>query len=565
MKKCISMVCAFILAVLAIMVVIAPSEKGAAVSGRVTRVGLYYGSNALPSANLANEAGRGYSFGYFDSQDTFIKVGETELEKITIIKDKLMYYGGGVFSEYSSSEQNVGIGAYHIQLPDVYYSFSEAAAAAAYYADGSAFEYAFPVYSQGNYYVRLDHFSSRENASSMLGSAPAGAYVTGGSDTCYTVVSTFSGKIIFEFDSGKGAYLALRPTPYNTERCTTWFKNRLYHGDFEYKRMAGNDLTVINVADVDDYVAGVIPYEMSASWPVEALKAQAVCARTYAVCNKDKHKILGFDICSGTDCQVYRGIYTGDYSSSVRQACLETSGQCVYYGSEPAVTYYFSSDGGSTESAANVWGTEVPYLQAVADPFEELSVGNNGIWSATFTRDELTAMVRDWGYSCSEITDVFVKERTAADNVHVVVFRDEDGKEYSFTGDEARTVFTLSGSSRGANSIRYTISGGSGGYSDVFIKSSGSVTGAGGKISVISADGSVRQADISGSSVMTGSGMATLSGTVTSSGSSDSFTLNGTGWGHNVGMSQYGAKGMAEQGYKYDEIIKYYYTGVTVR
>lgn len=90
------------------------------------------------------------------------------------------------------------------------------------------------------------------------------------------------------------------------KRRVTWFRGYRYYGGFEYQRVSGGNINVINVVDLEDYVKCVIPWEMSKDWPVEALKAQAVCARTYAVC-QTKHRAQGFDICATTHCQVYQG------------------------------------------------------------------------------------------------------------------------------------------------------------------------------------------------------------------------------------------------------------------
>ena len=89
------------------------------------------------------------------------------------------------------------------------------------------------------------------------------------------------------------------------EETATWFKGYRYYGGFQYRR-SGGDLTVINIVDVEDYVKGVLPYEMNNAWPLEALKAQAVCARTYAAAISSSHASAGFDVCNNTHCQMYQ-------------------------------------------------------------------------------------------------------------------------------------------------------------------------------------------------------------------------------------------------------------------
>jgi len=524
----------------------------------------------LPTANLANEKGSGFSYGFFDSADNFIEVGNTWREKITIAKDKTLFLADGVYCDTKPSTYQSQIGAYHIQLPNRYSSFSEALSVASSYDESGGVPFAFPAYVNGSYCVRLDHFSSAQNASAALSSYPVGSSVVGESTSCYSVIATGSGKIVFEFDAGQSTFLAVKPITMPGEKASTWFKGYQYPGAFEYKRLYGNDITVINAVYADDYVAGVVPYEMSASWPIEALKAQAICARTYAISNLRKHSASGFDICNSTDCQVYYGVYTGEYASRVEEACSATAGLCVYYNGEIASTFYCSSDGGSTESAKNVWGKEVPYLQAVPDPYEELTYANKGIWSVTYTCSELTWLLQNKGYTCSDIVDCYVKTRTPAGNVYEVVMVDKNGREFSFTGEKARSIFYSATLGKSANSIRYEITSDGAGArtTEIYIQDSAGSQKGESKFYVIGSGGAVSAYEGGSVNVITSSGTHSITGAGGSSSGTGTkatyFTLNGTGWGHNVGMSQRGAKGMAERGFSYSEIIGYYFTGVYI-
>jgi len=127
--------------------------------------------------------------------------------------------------------------------------------------------------------------------------------------------------------------------------------------------------------DLEDYIWGVVLAEMPASYEVEALKAQAVAARTYALRTK-RHE--NANICTDYGCcQAYvrPENYTGGakFSEKVRQAVLSTAGQVVTYAGELIEATYFSCSGGRTEDAAAVWGADVPYLQSVPSPGEENS------------------------------------------------------------------------------------------------------------------------------------------------------------------------------------------------
>ena len=101
-----------------------------------------------------------------------------------------------------------------------------------------------------------------------------------------------------------------------------------------------------------------------------------------------------------TDCQVYYGVSTA--TSATDRAVEETAGECLYYDGELAEAYYHSSDGGATEDAENVWGTDMPYLQGKEDPYEaQISIPNYS-WTVTYTWDELTWVLQNSGYSIGD-------------------------------------------------------------------------------------------------------------------------------------------------------------------
>jgi stage II sporulation protein D len=144
----------------------------------------------------------------------------------------------------------------------------------------------------------------------------------------------------------------------------------LYRGAIEL-RTEGAGLTAINELDLDNYVRGVVAGEMPSSWPLEALKAQAVTARTYALATR---KTTGlFDQYPDTRSQVYRGV-TGE---SVRSdaAVAQTAGRILTYAGLPAVTYYFSTSGGHTENVeySFVGSLAKPWLVGVPDPYDGAS------------------------------------------------------------------------------------------------------------------------------------------------------------------------------------------------
>ena len=212
--------------------------SASAVTNDTVKVGLRYGSSVMSSANLENDEGSGYEFGYFEDDRTFVSLGETDETAITM--------------------------------------------------------------------------------------EPAGR-------DGIQVTITGTDRVLYE---SREDALAVMPQGRDP---VTWFRGNRYRGGFEYT-VSGGGLQVVNVVDLEDYVKGVLPSEMPGNWELEALKAQAVCARTFA-CLTTKHlSAYGFDVCSSTDCQAYSGI--GEATSATDRAVEETEGECLYYDGELAQAYY---------------------------------------------------------------------------------------------------------------------------------------------------------------------------------------------------------------------------------
>jgi stage II sporulation protein D len=144
-----------------------------------------------------------------------------------------------------------------------------------------------------------------------------------------------------------------------------------YRGNLEFRPDLFAGINAINAVSLDDYVAGVVPRESPSSWPADALKAQAVAARTYAVTTSKAG--AGFDQYADTRSQVYGGVAAE--TEPTNAAVAATSGQVVTYDGQPVVTYYFSTSGGRTENVENTnLGTEPkPWLKSVKDPYDGVS------------------------------------------------------------------------------------------------------------------------------------------------------------------------------------------------
>ncbi len=523
------------------------------------RVGLYYGSNTLTTANLANEVGSGYRFGTYDASGVFTAVGETDIEKITICRDSNLYVSGGTYYETPTVSDYTLLGAYHLQMPESYNSFAAAAAAAEKYP------YGFPAYINGSYVVRFEYYSTSANAAADAQSY--GATVVGGSSSGYTIVKTGTNTILFEYDCGSGQYLGVQPRGTDTQ---TWFKGYQYKGGFQYCRRSGGDMTIINFVGLDDYTAGVLPYEMSASWPLETLKAGALAARTYGLYTS-KHGTLGFDVCTSTDCQVYRGVYTGTGAENVWKAVRETAGECIYYDGKLIEAVYHSADGGATESSLNTWGTANGYLVGKLDPYEVQVTHPSTSWSYTITGEQMASMLRGMGYSCQTIVKVEILEYTATGNVNRILLTDAAGETFTFTKDNVRVFQNIPSVTYFSRHFTVTAPGqttqtpdaaATGGY---YVYENGSAVQKD-EIYAITSDG-VAKVSAGNTSYLTQNGIVSStkpSGEITTS-STSGWTFTGSGYGHNVGMSQYWAYAMGKLGYSYDEILKFYYTGITIR
>jgi SpoIID/LytB domain protein len=161
--------------------------------------------------------------------------------------------------------------------------------------------------------------------------------------------------------AAKGAFLA--------------YRGKGFRGDLRVAAV-GDRLQLVNVVGLEAYLLGVVPGEMPKDWPLDALKAQAVAARTYAVGNVVDGK--PFDLYSDSRSQVYYGV--GSEAPAPSQAVRETRGEILTYDGSPAQTFYFSSSGGRTISALDAFGSDLPYLVSVDDPWDTASP--NHAWPA---------------------------------------------------------------------------------------------------------------------------------------------------------------------------------------
>ncbi len=252
---------------------------------------------------------------------------------------------------------------------------------------------------------------------------------------------------------------------------------------------------------MDEYLTGVVAAEMPAAFEEEALKAQAVAARTYTM-YKSASNDHEADVCTDfTHCQAYlsgeemHANWGNDYDfylSKIKNAVYSTSGEFLTYNDEPIMAVFHSMGGGQTQNSGDVWGSQLPYLTSVPSPGEEAAANYTTTLTLTFDQFRQTVADKYPGAKIESYLDVSQPTLTESGHVKSILIG-----TVSIPGSTLRSMFNL-------RSTKFTI---------------------------------------------------TFSG--------ENVTFNVTGYGHGVGMSQYGANAMAKEGKTYREILSHYYRGVT--
>ncbi|ADK15607.1 MULTISPECIES: SpoIID/LytB domain-containing protein [Clostridium] len=292
-------------------------------------------------------------------------------------------------------------------------------------------------------------------------------------------------------------------TPNNSSNLVTLTSGSVsnkYLGSFSIKFYNGKVLP-INMIDIESYLKGVVGYELDNSCPIEALKAQAVAARNYAISRIGYAAANGYDFDDTPAYQTYKG-YDANLTNVI-SAVDQTKGQVLLYNDKLVETLYSAWHGGVSEDSENVWGNYVPYLRSVQDPFEKLPWPNGNI---VLTNSQIQAILVNRKYIAS--TDTFVSLDLSS-----------------------ITKFT-SGRVSNINII----------YKD--------------------AAGSVQTKSVTNDCTRTFLGLPSNLYTVTYDAVSGAYTFSGMGNGHGLGMSQIGAKNRASAGQTYDQILKFYYQNV---
>lgn len=302
-------------------------------------------------------------------------------------------------------------------------------------------------------------------------------------------------RVMFRVDAkAKQGQLSLNGTP--------------YRGMFIIGVVKGKTgLTAINRVALEEYLYGVVPNEMSPSWATEALKAQAVAARTFALHDMKKHAEDGYDVCAATHCQVYRG--SKSEHKQTTDAVDRTAGEYLAYKGKIIISLFHASGGGYTENSENVWGKHEPYLRGVADydhsaPHYRWEVKLSVVQFVSVLGDRARKLGKIRSIKLSKLgqAPMYTNDRGISGRVRSIVLEGDKGS-ITLSGTEARALWGL-------------------------------------KSTLFDID------------------KRTFSGKA-----DDTLTISGRGFGHGLGLSQWGAKTMAEKGGNknglYKSILSHYY------
>ena len=402
--------------------------------------------------------------------------------------------------------------------------------------------------------VRLD--SDKRTAATMLnvmlGESLASAVVSAEGD--YQILDGNAGKSLLKMSEGSDAKLTISGNALHINgqkvgsSIITLKPNsssaRVLYNDVAYRGTLriiydGSSIKVINNVSLEDYTKGVLPSEMSPSWNKEALKAQAVAARTFALYSKSRQHSAssGYELCGSSHCQVYSG--SGGETDATNQAVDATYGQVMYYNNQIIYAAFHASSGGATENSENVWGSYMPYLRSVTDDDSRSPYHN---WTARFTVAQVEKKLASSGKGVGTLQSLAMVPVSSGDSV---TGRSSSGRAYgikftgssgniTLTGEQARSTF-------GLKSAMFNI------RTERTAASTAAASKSTSKSKVVDA-----APDAMSNTTMKLQGV-------------DSIVFEGHGFGHGLGLAQYGANAMAAAGSTYDQILHHYYTDVVIQ
>lgn len=362
----------------------------------------------------------------------------------------------------------------------------------------------------------------------------------------YTVKAENNAIALYENGLLKSTSMKLSTVPklYGTNNYII-INNRPYLGSMNFVIENNTYVRPINTLPLEDYLKGVVPFEMMASWNKEALKAQAVAARTYAV---------RYQSSTNMDDTVNYQAYGGySWYSNSTAAVEETNSQYLTYGGKAIDAFYSASNGGITESNANVWGgTPLPMFPIKQDPYD-----TKVPWGFTFKKTQIDttsldlANPQNWWNS--------VKENDSSLMINFKNWMVQNGYSNKDIKIISIPAFSFSTNKTSGNRVKYA------NISIQFFlkdKTTGQFVIENDQIKV----NTLSYVNTSASKIRAMVGINNMKSYLVSNFSSNntSYTVNGLGNGHGVGMSQWGAKVMADQGRSYKDILTFYYPGTSL-
>lgn len=474
----------------------------------ILRIGLFYGKNAVNEFNIGDSC----NIGVLSNGEFALALN---IQNVIVSKSK----------------------GFHIQIGESFDNVSSANSKMEELRD----ERFYIAYITDKWYIMYGDYNDKDSAQKEMSLVSTSENVKiFDSSNLPQIKVVQNGSIKFVFYSSKDIF-QIRP---NDKLIS--IKENKYRGYLEVNRNLDSDMIVINVINIEDYLGGVVPAEIGSNVSIEAQKAQAVAARTYALTSIERHKSNNFHLCNSEHCQVYKG-YNIE-KELTNKAISETKGKRVLYNGKLAATFYFACSGGMTEDVENVWGTAYPYLKSVEDKYDNL-YSKNYMWDKVMTIDDLTNVMNNYNYNIGKVISVDITKRSASKRVIEVLVKGENGSQI-LKLEKCRNVF-------GLKSQMYDLIGN--GQSDKVAVGNGIMfkfMDLKGK-KVVTQDG-IKELTKDNIKVVSADGIKELSKNVTE------YKFSGIGSGHGVGMSQVGAIGMAEAGFKFDEILKHYFTNVSV-
>ncbi len=328
-----------------------------------------------------------------------------------------------------------------------------------------------------------------------------------------------------------GGTVTILDVPGHWDKRTT----RAYRGMIEIRTDRSGGLTVVNIVDIETYLRGVVPSEMPANYPLEALKAQAVAARGQALIKAGRHRRQGFDLCATQHCQVYGGATSEDPRTD--RAVAETRGEVLTYHGRLADTLYSSTCGGHTANNEDYWPDQrpVPYLRGVPDFEPEDGVD----LSFPLAGDQLKRYLK-----YAPRVNCYQSRYAASDKIR--------WWETVKRAEMKRRLAEALGDFGDLLDLRVA------GRADCGMVEKLAVIGS---RKLVTVEGGRRIRSLLGLQSAT---FAIESYRERPSDLPVVFVIYGAGWGHQVGMCQVGAAGLADKGWDYRRILEKYYQGCVV-